>query len=111
MEPIVQAAISALALEQRDPLIAVLHFLRDLLMYGEPQEVRSGVLTGAAATQAQQIVKHILLQHGEALVKQVLAGMMITFPRDCFADGSGLLLGMFGLLPAETALWERGRSG
>ena len=34
-----------------------------------------------------------------------MAGMMITFPRDCFADGSGVLLELFDLLPSETTAW------
>ena len=32
--PIFQAAVSALALEQRDPLTATLHYLRDVIGYG-----------------------------------------------------------------------------
>lgn len=103
--PIFQAAISALALEQRDPLSATLHYLRDLLTYGGPNPAQSGTLPPATAAQLQAIVKQLLATHGELLVKQVMAGMMITFPRDCFADGSGVLLGMFELLPAETTVW------
>jgi transportin-3 len=34
-----------------------------------------------------------------------MAGMMITFPRDCFADGSGVLLGLLELMPEQTAVW------
>lgn len=103
--PIFQAAISALALEQRDPLSATLHYLRDLLTYGGPNPAQSGGLPADAATQMQQTVKRLLAAHGETLVRQVMTGMMITFPRDCFADGSGVLLGMFDLLPAQTTIW------
>ncbi|KAL1840205.1 hypothetical protein VTK73DRAFT_3822 [Phialemonium thermophilum] len=112
--PIFQAAISALALEQRDPLSVVLHYIRDVLTYGGENPASSfmpqgGAGAGAAGAQQQQqirqIVKQLLLAHGETLVKQTMAGMMITFPRDCFADGSGVLLGMFELLPAETTQW------
>ena len=39
------------------------------------------------------------------LVKQVMAGMMLTFPRDCFADGSGVLLALFEMIPGQTAEW------
>lgn len=103
--PIFQAAISALSLEKQEPVSAALHYIRDLLTYGGPNPATSGDNLGAAGAQLRQIVKALLLSQGEALVKQTLAGMMITFPRDCFADGSGVLLGMFQILPAETAAW------
>lgn len=104
--PIFQAAIAALALEKQEPVSAALHYIRDLLTYGGPNPAGSGNTgLGPAGEQLRQIVKQLLLTQGEALIKQTLAGMMITFPRDCFADGSGVLLGMFELLPAETAQW------
>ncbi|KAK4143378.1 armadillo-type protein [Dichotomopilus funicola] len=103
--PIFQAAISSLALEKQEPVSAALHYLRDLLTYGGTNPAASGTDLGPAGQQLRQIVKQLLLTQGEALVKQTLAGMMITFPRDCFADGSGVLLGMFELLPIETAQW------
>jgi transportin-3 len=103
--PIFQAAISSLALEKQEPVSAALHYLRDLLTYGGTNPAGSGGDLGPAGQQLRQLVKQLLLTQGEALVKQTLAGMMITFPRDCFADGSGVLLGMFELLPAETAQW------
>ncbi|KAK4459872.1 armadillo-type protein [Cladorrhinum samala] len=103
--PIFQAAISALALEKQEPVSAALHYIRDLLTYGGPNPAASGDNLGAAGAQLREIVKQLLLSQGEALVKQTMAGMMITFPRDCFADGSGVLLGMFQILPVETTEW------
>ncbi|OAA56936.1 mRNA transport regulator [Niveomyces insectorum RCEF 264] len=104
--PLFEAAISALALEQREPLSAALHYLRDFLTYGGPNPAQSGDgLPAVTAAQLQVRVQQLLAVHGELLVKQVLAGMMITFPRDCFADGSGVLLTMFELMPAETTVW------
>ncbi|KAM0281800.1 hypothetical protein ACHAQH_003382 [Verticillium albo-atrum] len=103
--PIYEAAIYALTLEQRDPLSATLHFLRDLLTYGGDNPATSDKLPADVSAKIQEIVRNLLGNHGEKLVKQVLAGMMITFPRDCFADGSGVLLAMFELLPAETTGW------
>lgn len=99
--PIFQAAVSALALEQQDPLSATLHYIRDVISYGGNNPA-SSVTLGAGH---QQRVKQVLLDHGEALINRIMAGMMITFPRDCFADGSGVLLGMFELLPQETTQW------
>lgn len=106
LTPIFQAAVSSLSsLEQRDPLSATLHFLRDLLSYGGGNPAQSNLQPGAVADQIQSTIKHLLASQGEALVKAILAGMMMTFPRDCFADGSGVLLEMFALFPAETTVW------
>ncbi|KAK3936279.1 armadillo-type protein [Diplogelasinospora grovesii] len=103
--PIFQAAISALALEKREPVSATLHYIRDLLSYGGTNPAGSADQLGAASIQLRQMVKQLLLSQGEALVKQTMAGMMITFPRDCFIDGSAVLLAMFEILPAETTTW------
>ncbi|KFA61946.1 hypothetical protein S40285_02835 [Stachybotrys chlorohalonatus IBT 40285] len=108
LRPIVQASIYALTLEQRDPLCSTLHFLRDLLSYGGDNPASSDSLPAPTASEIKRIVKAILLDQGENLVKQVMAGMMITFPRDCFADGSGVLLALFELVPAETTGWVAG---
>ncbi|TAQ90247.1 hypothetical protein B7494_g1410 [Chlorociboria aeruginascens] len=101
--PIFQAAVSALALEQRDPLSAALHYLRDVIGYGGDNPPSSSRSPNPPAI--QQTVKELILAHGEHLVKQIMAGMMITFPGDCFSDGSGALLGLFELMPQQTATW------
>ncbi|KAK0643246.1 armadillo-type protein [Cercophora newfieldiana] len=101
--PIFQAAISALTLEKQEPVSAALHYLRDLLTYGGPNPAGSG--DQQANAQLREVVRQLLVTHGEALVKQTMAGMMITFPRDCFADGSAVVLSMFELLPTQTTTW------
>jgi transportin-3 len=101
--PIFQAAISALALEQRDPLNASLHYLRDVIGYGGDNPPSSS--NSPNPPDIQLAVQELILANGEMLVKAILAGMMITFPDDCFTDGSGALLGLFELLPQQTASW------
>ncbi|PHH86333.1 hypothetical protein CDD83_10391 [Cordyceps sp. RAO-2017] len=103
--PIFEASIYALTLEQRDPLSSTLHFLRDLLSYGGNNPASSDSLPEQAAAEIRAVIKGLLMSHGASLVKQAMAGMMITFPRDCFADGSGVLLALFELLPAQTTEW------
>ncbi|KAL8302404.1 hypothetical protein RB597_002655 [Gaeumannomyces tritici] len=107
LTPIFEAALTALTLQQRDPLSAALHYLRDLLTYGGDNPVGSSMppATNPNLAQLRLIVRQLLSTHGELLVKQVLGGMLNTFPRDCFADGSGVLLAMFEQLPTETAEW------
>jgi transportin-3 len=104
--PIFEAAVAALALEQRDPLSATLHYIRDLINYGGDNWAgASNASLGPAGDHIRQIVRQLLVTQGEVLVKRIMAGMMITFPRDCFADGSGVLLGMFEILPQQTIVW------
>lgn len=105
ISPIFEAAIYALTLEQRDPLASTLHFVRDLLSYGGDNPATGYKIPEPVYAQLQGIVKELLLRNGQNLTKQVLAGMMITFPRDCFADGSGVLLALFELLPVQTTEW------
>ncbi|KAI0132127.1 exportin 1-like protein [Xylariales sp. AK1849] len=104
--PIFEAAISVLGLEQREPLSATLHYIRDLLSWGSKNPPSSSENLGPSLVeQLRSIVRRLLLSQGDALVKRVLAGMMITFPRDCFADGSGALLTLFEIMPNETTTW------
>lgn len=105
LAPIFQASIYALTLEQRDPLSSTLHFLRDLLSYGGDNPATSESLPEAQVAEIKGIVKNLLMAHGTDLVKQTMAGMMITFPGDCFADGSGVILALFEVMPAETTEW------
>jgi transportin-3 len=102
-QPIFQAAISCLRLEQREPLNAVLHYIRDVIGYGgenPPSSSRS-----PNPVEVQHTVQQLILANGEPLIKAIMAGMMITFPDDCFTDGSGALLGLFELMPDQTAGW------
>ena len=105
MVPIFESSIYALTLEQRNPLSSTLHFMRDLISYGGNNPASSNNMSEASASQIRGLVNQLLRSHGEKLIKQVMAGMMITFPRDCFADASGILLEMFELLPALTTDW------
>lgn len=101
---ILDAAISSsLTLELRDPLIPTLHYIRDVIAFGgnnPPVSNGNSILPEVKLT-----VAHVLAVRGEHLVNRVMAGMMITWPRDCFPDGSGVLLGLFELLPQETSVW------
>jgi transportin-3 len=116
-EPIVSASISALTLQQYAPLTATLHFLRDFLSYGTDNPNSSTFDDGENRSQPrnppeiQQSVKRIIHSQGEVLVQRILTGMMFHFPRDCFADASGVLLSLFEVLPQETIVWVRGTVG
>lgn len=102
--PIFEAAISsALTLERPDPLTPALHYLRDVIGYaGDNPPVSNGVPN---PPEIKNIVKSVLTAGGEHLVNRVLAGMMMTWPKDCYPDGSGVLLGLFEHMPEQTATW------
>ncbi|KAK3678287.1 Nuclear import receptor [Recurvomyces mirabilis] len=109
---ILAAASTSLTLLKEEPLIATLHFLRDVLAYGHPDVPSSQFndqdgsytnRTNPAAT--QQAVKQLILASGEGLTQRCLTGMMYTFPADCFPDASGVLLALFQLVPQPTAEW------
>lgn len=44
-------------------------------------------------------------------MQRILTGMMFHFPRDCFPDASGVLLGLFEVMPQEAAVWVKGTIG
>ncbi|TGJ79336.1 hypothetical protein E0Z10_g9429 [Xylaria hypoxylon] len=101
--PVFEAAISVLILEQREPLSATLHYIRDVLAWGASYSPTSNeYLPPQVVEQLRGMVKALLATQGEMLVKRILAGMMITFPSDCFADASGALLTLFEILPQQT---------
>ncbi|KAI0140097.1 ARM repeat-containing protein [Hypoxylon sp. NC0597] len=104
--PVFEAAYSVLTLQQCEPLSATLHYIRDVLGWATPYPPSSYEhLSASEAGLLRETVKQLILAHGETLVKRLLAGMMITFPKDCFADASGALLTLFEVLPNETATW------
>ena len=117
--PILTAALSALALEQTEPLTQTLHFLRDLLSYGtetpnsslvppdptSPTVAAAGPPKNRAANIAA--VRALVAAQGAELAQRLLTGMMFHFPRDCLPDAGGALMDMFHQAPRETAGWLR----
>ncbi|KAJ5095055.1 hypothetical protein N7532_007346 [Penicillium argentinense] len=108
--PTFSAALSALTLQQTDPLIATLHYYRDLFGFAFEKPLVSEFTSpeGEPYTtppEVREAVKNLILSHGELLSQRVVTGMMFTFPGDCFPDASGIMMTMFELLPQETGAW------
>ena len=116
-EPIISASVSALTLQQYAPLTATLHFLRDFLSYGTDNpnsssfDEREHNSHPQNPPEIQESVKRLVRSQGEVLVQRVMTGIMFHFPRDCFADASGVLLTLFEVVPQETAVWVKGTIG
>ncbi|KUL85418.1 hypothetical protein ZTR_06966 [Talaromyces verruculosus] len=108
--PIFSAGLSALTLQQVDPLIATLHYYRDLLSFGfeTPSISNFSSPDGQPYTNPPEVrnaVKELVGNQGQLLVERVLTGMMFSFPEDCFPDASGILMTQFELMPQQTGLW------
>lgn len=108
--PIFSAALSALTLQQVDPLIATLHYYRDLLSFGfeHPSVSEFAGPNGepySNPVEIQAAVKQLVASQGQLLVQRILTGMMFTFPGDCFPDASGVLMTLFEMMPAEAGTW------
>lgn len=108
--PIFSAALSALTLQQVDPLIATLHYYRDLLSFGfdHPSVSEFAGPNGepySNPAEIQAAVKQLVASQGQLLVQRVLTGMMFTFPGDCFPDASGVLMTLFEMMPHEAGAW------
>jgi transportin-3 len=107
MDTILNAACSSLGLLKEDPIIAVLHFLRDLLGYGRNASPSSSFdnTRHDVPEQLRNRVKQLVVGSGNQLVQRIMTGMMYSFPEGCFADSSGVLLDLFELMPEQVAQW------
>lgn len=108
--PIFSAALSALTLQQPDPLIATLHYYRDLFSFAFEKPTTSEFTSPEGEPfvnppEVRDAVKALILSQGQPLAQRVLTGMMFTFPGDCFPDASGVMMTMFDLFPQETGAW------
>lgn len=108
--PIFSAALTALTLQQVEPVLATLHYYRDLFSFAFDKPAVSGFTSAEGEVysnppEIQQAVHQLVASQGEALAQRVLAGMMFTFPEDCFPDASGVMMAMFQLMPQECGRW------
>ncbi|KAF2124982.1 ARM repeat-containing protein [Dothidotthia symphoricarpi CBS 119687] len=107
MDTILLAACSSLTLLKEDPIVATLHFLRDLLGYGRNSSPSSSFdhTRHDVPEQLRNRVKQLVMAVGTQLVQRIMTGMMYSFPEGCFADSSGVLLDLFELMPEQVAAW------
>jgi len=107
METTLLAACSSLTLLKEEPIIATLHFLRDLLGYGRNSPLSSSFDNGRhdVPEQIQVRVKQLVVGAGVQLVQRIMTGMMYSFPEGCFPDSSGVLLDLFELMPEQVSTW------
>lgn len=109
-EPMVKASLTALTLQSIEPILAALHFLRDVLDFGydrPPVSALAGPTGNGQSTppEIQNAVKRILSITGQEMVQRVMTGMMFSFPEDVFPDASSVLLALFNIIPQAAAQW------
>lgn len=108
--PIFSAGLVALTLQQVDPLMATLHYYRDVFGFAFEKPIVSD-FTGPKGEpysnppEVQKAVRQLIASQGQQLAQRVLTGMMFVFPGDCFPDASVVLMTLFELLPEEACLW------
>ncbi|KAI9824046.1 MAG: Nuclear import receptor [Thelocarpon impressellum] len=104
--PIFSAALTALTLQQTEPLTATLHYIRDVLGYaGDNPPTSSFDRQLPNPPEIREAVQTLILAEGETLVQRILTGMMFSFPKDCFPDASGVLLGLVEMVPGQISPW------
>jgi transportin-3 len=100
---IVQAALVALSIELENPLLAVLHFLRDFLGYAVghvPSAMQSEV-----PPEMRDAIRNMIGIHGSEMCSLIISGMIFTFPRDCVLDGAGALMTLIEMSPQASVVW------
>lgn len=108
--PIFSAALSALTLQQIDPLMATLHYYHDLFSFAFDKPTVSEFTTadGSSYTNPPEIreaVKQLIASQGQLLTQHILTGMMFSFPGECFPDASSVMMMLFELMPEEAGTW------
>ncbi|KAF2469654.1 ARM repeat-containing protein [Lindgomyces ingoldianus] len=107
MDSVLIAACRLLAILKEEPILAILHFLRDLLGYGRDMAPSSSFDSSRhhVPVVLRNRIKELITGAGLELVQRIMTGMMYSFPGSCFPDGSGVLLELFELMPGQVAGW------
>jgi transportin-3 len=103
LQPIIEASLAALDLQQIEPLLSVLQFLRDLLGYGREAPPNSHY--SKTPLEVRNAVQAAALAMGERITQRILSGLMYSFPSDCVTDSSGVMLELVELCPVQMIQW------
>ncbi|KAG5518556.1 hypothetical protein PMAC_002952 [Pneumocystis sp. 'macacae'] len=98
LDLIIQTSLVSLSLELPDPLISVLHFLRDLLSYSSS----SASTFPETSLQFQTIVRNMMQKYNQQLITSIFYGLVYSFPRDCVPDASGVLLSLIEIYSEDS---------
>ena len=104
----IEAATYALVLEQREPIKAILWFLRDVFSYGTDNPARSnlkGDVPQDVERQFRGAIVQLLNANGDMLVKRLLAGLVFNFDPDCYSDTTGVISTILEVVPQQGMTW------
>jgi hypothetical protein len=98
LSSVFQCGMACLAVHQSYPLMAVLDFIREVLVRG------LSISANADLTPADQAPVHALIRdHGEVVTRLLMEGAMHNFPRDMIQDVAVIVEIIAQLAPAECA--------
>jgi transportin-3 len=100
---IFEATLAALTLQQFDPLMSTLHYLRDVLSFGSQNPSSSSDLESPDRVRAAVLA--IVDARGELLIQRIIAGLLFHFPSDCIPDASGVLFDVVEIEPQKVVSW------
>ena len=121
---ILAASCTSLTVLKEQPITNTLHFLHDLLAWGEPTAPISQMPNLDSSTDSvtdsthnrnndetppeiRQAIHELVPANGfgETLTQRCLTGMLYSFPEECISQASSVLLKLFQLFPAASAQW------
>ena len=97
------AILSSLGSELENPLLAVLHFLRDMLGYTVgrvPSAMPSDV-----PPEMQSKLRELVINNGAILCTVLMSGMVFTFPSDCVLDGAAAMMTLIEVDATASVSW------
>lgn len=114
-KPSLDAALAALNLEKIEPLYAILDFLHDLFSFGFESSPFSRFVAEDHGDEAaaintvpleiQQLIKSLVSANGPQITIAIFSGLIYSFPRDCLADASGVMLIVLKLMGTDCVQW------
>lgn len=102
--PLIMFAIfSSLGSELEYPLLAVLHFLRDLLGYTVGRV--PSAMPSEVPPEMQVKLRELVMNNGAILCAVLMSGMVFTFPSDCVLDGAGAMMTLTEVDATASVTW------
>jgi transportin-3 len=100
---IMLAILSSLGSELENPLLAVLHFLRDLLGYTVGRV--PSAMPSEVPPEMQSKLRELVVNNGAILCTVLMSGMVFTFPPDCVLDGAGAMMTLIEVDATASVSW------
>ncbi|KAK9468717.1 armadillo-type protein [Lipomyces arxii] len=101
-KPSINLVTAVFATEKKEPIFTGIDLLHDIFSYGLNTPPVSTIVfndsgdsyydNATVPAEIQNLVKGLVLNDGEMLVRQIFSGLLYSFPRECVGDTTGVLL-------------------